>query len=178
MLLKIEHGMLTTYRRMHFCLNFKEFPIWLLSLDPGMVDCTSIMGVKSYKEFQLRMNLLNVSTKFADAILDNISRSRIEYVGSLIPPSNAILLVSGSLAFIKSWSLQVTNPVLVLCDEHVRSKRVRFSGNLRWSQLRHETFGGVTHFQTMLGTNIPNFEPSRTSLRRTIRHVLDYSLKP
>jgi hypothetical protein len=179
MLLKIEHGMLTTYRRMHFCLNFKEFPIWLLSLDPGMVDCTSIMGVKSYKEFQLRMNLLNVSTKFADAILDNISRSRIEYAGSSIPPSNAILLVSGSLALVKSWSLQVTNPVLlVLCNEHVWSKRVRFSGNLRWSQLCHETFGGVTHFQTMLGTNIPNFERSRTSLHRTIRHVLDYSLKP
>jgi hypothetical protein len=178
MLRKMEQGILATSRRMNFVLKFEAFPIWLLSLDPGMVDRISIMGAKSHREFQLQMNLLQLSTRLADAMLDNISRSRIDYVGSSSPPGNATLLVSGSLAFVKSWNLQVTNPVLVLCDEHVRCKRVRFAGNLRWSQLRHETFGGVTHFQTMLGTNIPNFEPSRTSLRRTIRHVLDYSLKP
>jgi hypothetical protein len=164
MIRKMEQGMLTTSKRMNFLLKFEAFPIWLLSLDPGMVDRISIMGAKSYKEFQLRMNLLQVSTQFADAMLDNISRSRIDYVGSSIPPGNATLLVSGSLGFIKSWSLQVTNPVLVLWDEHVRCKPVQFPGNLPWSQLRHETFGGVTHFQTILGANIPNFEPSWTSL--------------
>jgi hypothetical protein len=38
---------------------------------------------------------------------------------------------------------------------------------LRWTRLRHDTFGGVTHYQALLGT-----------LRRTIRHIVDYSLKP
>jgi hypothetical protein len=174
-----EQGMLTTLTRMHFCLNFERFPIWLLSLDPGMVDCLSVMGAKSYKEFQLRrMNLLSVSTHFTDSMLDNISRSRIDCVGTSVLPGNATLLVSGSSLFVKSWSLQVTNPVLVLWDEHVWCKHVRFPGNLHRSQLRHETFGGVTHFQTMLEANIPNFEPSRMSLWQTIWHVLDYSLKP
>jgi hypothetical protein len=172
----MEQGILTTSRRMNLCLNFKEFPIWLLSLDPRMVDRISIMGAKSYKEFQLQMNLLSVSTQFADAMLDNISRSRIDYVGFLSLPGNATLLVSGSLVLVKSWSLQV-NTVLVLRDKHVRCKCARFPGNLRWHQLRHETFGGITHFQTMLGTSIPNLEPSWASLRRFIWHALDYSLK-
>ena len=44
--------------------------------------------------------------------------------------------------------------------------------------LRHEVFGGVTHFQSLLGTNIPLFTPDRTPLRRTIRHILDYGIKP
>jgi hypothetical protein len=46
------------------------------------------------------------------------------------------------------------------------------------SLLIHHTFGGVTHFQAMLGTNIPNFVPVRMTLRRTLRHVLEYSIKP
>jgi hypothetical protein len=44
--------------------------------------------------------------------------------------------------------------------------------------LQHDTFGGVTHFQAMLGTNIPDFVPVRTTLRRTLRHVLEYAIKP
>jgi hypothetical protein len=125
MLRKIEQGMLTTLRQMNFTLKFKAFPIWLLSLDPGMVDCISIMEAKSYEDFQPQMNLLQLSTQFANSMLDNISCSRIDYaVGSLIPPSNATLLVTRLLAFVESWSLQVTNPVLVLCDKHVRCKHV------------------------------------------------------
>jgi hypothetical protein len=45
-------------------------------------------------------------------------------------------------------------------------------------RLRHDTFGGVTQFQAMLGTNIPIFEPVPATLRRTIQHVLEYSVKP
>jgi hypothetical protein len=51
----MEQGILTTFRQMNFCFSFEEFPSWLLSLDPGMVDHISIMGAKSYdkKEFQV-----------------------------------------------------------------------------------------------------------------------------
>jgi hypothetical protein len=69
--------------------------------------------------------------------------------------------------------------MLVLCDEHIHAKNRLFChGSLRWVSLRHHTFGGVTHFQAMLGTNIPNFVPVRTTLRRTLRHVLEHSIKP
>jgi hypothetical protein len=39
-------------------------------------------------------------------------------------------------------------------------------------------FGGVTNFQSILGTNLPEFEPVRTTLRHTIHHVIDYGIKP
>ena len=93
------------------------------------------------------------------------------------PHPDSILLVSGSLPFIKRWNLQAQGPVLVLCDEHVRQRQF-IDGQLRWSQVRHVTFGGVTQFQTLVGTNIPDFEPTRTTLRRTLEHIIDYSLKP
>ena len=148
---------------MTFCLKFERFPIWLLGLDAVMIDRVAIMGSSSCADFKRRLSHLG-RADMADVILDHISRSRIDYISDGTPPKGSILLVSGSLAFTKSWSLQVPNPVLALCDEHVRSRRIVFSGDLRWSQLRHQTFGGETHFHTMLGTNIPDFEPTRTSL--------------
>jgi hypothetical protein len=36
----------------------------------------------------------------------------------------------------------------------------------------------MTHFQSLLGTNLPQYSPERTPLRRTIKHILDYSIKP
>ncbi len=80
--------------------------------------------------------------------------------------------------FIQAWSQEVENPMLVLCDEHIWGQKIRGAVDLRWMRLRHETFGGITHFQTILGTNISNFEPMRTDLLWTIQHVLDYSIKP
>lgn len=68
--------------------------------------------------------------------------------------------------------------MLVLCDEHIRRRNVQFHSHLRWTSLRHDTFGGVTLFWGLVGSNIPGFEPIRTTLRCTIRHVLEYSLKP
>jgi hypothetical protein len=86
--------------------------------------------------------------------------------------------VSGPLEFVRGWNSVSPNPTLVLCDAHIRARNLRCSGTLRWTRLQHETFGGVTHYQALLGTNIPNFEPLRTTLRRTIRHVVDYGIKP
>jgi hypothetical protein len=70
--------------------------------------------------------------------------------------------------------------MLVLCDEHIRTtKRLYCPGTLCWMILRHSTFGGATHFQAMLGTNIvPGFAPVQTKLKRMIWHVLEYSIKP
>jgi hypothetical protein len=44
--------------------------------------------------------------------------------------------------------------------------------------LRHQHFGGVTHFQSLVGTNIPEFVPKLTALQRSIQHILDYGVKP
>jgi hypothetical protein len=38
--------------------------------------------------------------------------------------------VSGSRALVNKWPQKVVNPMLILCDEHVRSKRMVFEGRL------------------------------------------------
>jgi hypothetical protein len=112
------------------------------------------------------------------ASLANISPQPIHFALESLPSEEALVLVSGPLEFVRGWNSVSLNPTLVLCDAHIRARNLCCSGTLRWTRLRHETFGGVTHYQALLGTNIPDFEPSRTTLRRTIRHAVDYGIKP
>jgi hypothetical protein len=113
-----------------------------------------------------------------EAALHNVGASKVSYSTDETPPRDTVYLVSGSRALVHKWPQRVLNPMLVLCNKHVRSKRMGFEGHLQWSWLRHETFEGVTQFQVVLGTNIPDLEPVKTGLRWTIHHVVDYSLKP
>jgi hypothetical protein len=175
---KIERGILATPTRLSFSLKFERFPIWLLTLESNLVTQLIILGHNSQAKLATYIRDLGMNTALLSAALNNVGTSKIRYTHELLPPPGTILLVSGSLPFIKSWSLQVSNQVLVLCDEHVRQRQTAVDGHLRWQLVRHETFGGVTHFQTLMGSNIPDFEPTRTTLRRTLRHIIDYSLKP
>jgi hypothetical protein len=136
------------------------------------------MGMNTQAEFLLAMTDQGFHLPLILAIIDNLGAHKVSYTTNKDLPSKAIFLVSGSISFVKNWNRLVENPMLVLCDKHVRNRRTRYGSTLCWTQLRHDTFGGVTHFQAMLGSNIPGFEPDKTNLRRTIRHVLDYSLKP
>jgi hypothetical protein len=175
---KAERGILATPARLSFCLKFERFPVWLLALESNLVAQIVILGNKAQSELETRIQHLGMSIVLLLSALNNVQTSKIRYTNDLLPPPGTILLVSGSLPFIKSWSLQVSNQVLVLCDKHVCQRQKAVDGHLRWHLVRHESFGGVTHFQTLMGTNIPDFEPTRSTLRRTLGHIIDYSLKP
>jgi hypothetical protein len=54
-----------------------------------------------------------MSTALLSAVLNNVHSSKIRYTHDLLPPPGTILLVSGSFSFIKSWSLQISNHVLI-----------------------------------------------------------------
>jgi hypothetical protein len=137
------------------------------------------MGFDSHSELLSFGEKLKLDALLIDAALLNVGKTKVSYSANIQPPDGAILLVSGSRSYTQAWSQQVPNPMLVLCDEHIRAKNRLFCrGSLRWMSLRHHTFGGATHFQAMLGTNIPNFVPVRTTLRRTLRHILEHSIKP
>jgi hypothetical protein len=52
------------------------------------------------------------------------------------------------------------------------------TGPFAWSRLRHSLFGGSTLFTALIGTNIPEFSPIKTPLRRNLGHVLDHTVRP
>jgi hypothetical protein len=137
-----ERGILATPTRLTFCLRFENFPVWLLALESIFVSNLIILGTHSPTELKRRIAALGASTALLASALTNLQASDVRYTERLAPTPDSILLVSGSLPFIRSWSLQAQGPVLVLCDEHVRQRQV-IDSHLRWSQLRHVTFGGL-----------------------------------
>jgi hypothetical protein len=175
---QMEQGVLQAPKRLEFYLTFERVPLWLLALDAEIVNHVWILGFATLDSFKARLTTLGVNERLFLAAIDNIDCSRVSYSLLDSPKPGAVLLASGSLEFVRHWSKTVSNPLLVLCDEHIRSRQLRGTNALRWLRLRHQTFGGVTEFQAILGTNIPQFEPVRTTLRRTIQHVLDYGIKP
>jgi hypothetical protein len=153
---KAERGILATPTQLSFCLKFKRFPVWLLALESNLVDQIVILGNRSQAKVKISIQDLGMSTALLSPALNNVQTSKIIYTNDLLSTPGTILLVSGSLPFIKSWSLQVSNQLLVLCDEHVCQRQKAVDGHLPWNLIWHETFGGVTHFQTLMGTNIPD----------------------
>jgi hypothetical protein len=49
---------------------------------------------------------------------------------------------------------------------------------IKWFRIRHSVVGGPTNFCALLGTTDPVFEPKLSVLRRTIRSVIDFGLRP
>jgi hypothetical protein len=172
----VAHGLISTPTRLELHLSFERFPIWLLTRESVLVSSVTIGGFSLLSE--LKAARAESNWDLLEGALDNIGRSAISFPRNGSPSPTALVLASGSLTYVKAWPAEAANPTLVLCDEHVQSKRMFSQLGLRWMRLRHETFGGVTHFQAMLGTNLPNFEPVRTELRRGLHHVLDYGIKP
>jgi hypothetical protein len=172
----VEHGLISTSTRLEFHLSFERFPIWLLMPESILVSSVTIGGFSLLSELKAARAESNLD--LLEGALDNIGRSAISFQLNDTPSPTALVLVSGSLTYVKAWPASAANLTLVLCNERVQSKHMFSQSSLRWMRLRHESFGGVTHFQAMLGTSVPNFEPVHTKLRRGLRHVLDHGIKP
>eukprot|EP00978_Attheya_sp_CCMP212_P034403 scaffold143881_cov62-Attheya_sp.AAC.4 len=99
--------------------------------------------------------------------------NRISFIPSSgdIPP-NTIVLVSGSVAYLRIQEkiVYVSIPCLFLVDEHVQSKSLPSSCSLTWHRLLHEVFGGSTQFTALIGHRLNDtfILPSSNHLIRTI----------
>jgi hypothetical protein len=140
---KVERGILGTPKSRILCLHFERFPIWLLALTENQVSRLCIMGFATQNEFLEFGSTMQFDSGLLKAALTNIGESKIVYSNAIKRPDDALYLVSGSRAYTQAWSQQVTKPMLVLCDEHIRAKNRLFCrGSLRWMSLRHYTLGG------------------------------------
>jgi hypothetical protein len=187
---QVERGVLQTPNRLKFFLQYERTPVWLLALDANIVEHLWIVGHPNSESFFGALDASTVDVNLFRAAVHNISSQRVSYSLNVPLRPDPVRLVSGSFVSVRRWTTHISNPTLVLCEDHIRSlslcsKQLRNSGDFsgasggfRWLGLRHHTFGGVTKFQSILGTNIPDFAPVRTALRRTIRHVIDYGIKP
>jgi hypothetical protein len=113
----------------------ERFLIWLLALDPIFVKHVWIMGASSSDEFDQSLTTLRADLVLVNAALSNIGSQKWSFTTRDTPTDGAILLVSGSLSFVTSWTAKVSTPILVLCDKHIRSRKMSLGGSLRWMLL-------------------------------------------
>jgi hypothetical protein len=72
------------------------------------------------------------------------------------------------------------SPALYLSSLSIKERHTSLPKIVCWHRRRHESFGGCTTFTALLGVGggDQNYKPVTTSIRRTIGHVLDYSIRP
>jgi hypothetical protein len=142
---QIERSMIGTPCRIKVHLRFEGFPIWLLSLEPTLLSQVVIKNTVNQEELLQSMQTQGFSMELVLAALRNVGLGRVTYSVKDTLPESSLLLVSGSISFVTNWNKKVPSPMLVLCNEHVHNRRTRYGSTLRWTRLRHDIFGGVTH---------------------------------
>jgi hypothetical protein len=177
----VERGLLKYPGSGTFWIQAENFPLWLLGLDRSVVQAIHLMGGSDAKSYLAVMKSRGCDLSLINLVIGRIGLGKVRF-STLERPNpldaNAIVLVSGSLEYIRHCSILATKPTMVLCDDHIRGKVSKFGGSFRWFHLRHTNFGGPTAFKAFVGTNIEAFQPELTELRRSIAHILDHSIRP
>ena len=177
----VEHGMLKCPGVATFWIQAEAFPIWLLALDRSFVHTIHLMGGADAKSFISSMKARNCDLSLINLVIGRIGLGRVHYSNLSRPAPQGprdIVLLSGSLAYVREHARLAVHPTMVLCDVHIRGRVTKFGGSFRWFHLRHSSFGGSTSFKAFLGTNIETFQPELTALRRSISHILDHGVRP
>jgi hypothetical protein len=149
-------------------------PVWLLAMEKDYCTTTHVVAgkfLKTMRQKKIDPHLVNIAVA-------RLGLSRFHYLGTDPPPHKSVLLVSGSMDFLRRTREQWPNHQgLFLLDQPSRSK-IKSDASIKWSRLRHQTFGGATSFVALLGTLNLVLQPQRTTLTRTVGHVLDQGIRP
>jgi hypothetical protein len=112
-----EHGLVSTPTRLELHLSFERFPIWLLRLESVLVSSVTISNFLSLSK--LKAARADSNLDLLEGALDNLGRLVISFQMHNFASPTALVLVSGSLTYVKAWPAEAANLTLVLCDEHV-----------------------------------------------------------
>jgi hypothetical protein len=89
------------------------------------------MGIATQDELLVSMQEHGINPDLVRAALANVGMDKLTYLLLERVPTEAVLLVSGLLLFVKNWNQKFSNPTLVLCDKHVHNKRTKYRSTLR-----------------------------------------------
>jgi hypothetical protein len=125
------------------------------------------MGGVDAKSFIQEMRSRGCDLTLINLVIGRIGLGKVRFSNLSRPAptqSTDLVLISGSIDYIRFHSNFAVNPTLVLCDAHIRGKVSKFGDTFWWFHLRHTNFGGPTAFKAFLGTNIDTFQPELTEL--------------
>jgi hypothetical protein len=173
-------------------LIFEGFPVWLLGLEPSKFRKIYIFGFSNKDQLMSWLLTKGHQVELLERVICRVSNKRLVYqLEHSGINEKCLVLVSGSLGYvdasIAAMSQGGTTNIIGVVDHHFHDqlRNGRPAGisliNLRngniWTRVQHESVGGVTCF-TALFCSIVELSPQITALRRTIHHIVDYSVRP
>jgi hypothetical protein len=134
----IERGMLKCPGIATFWIQAESFPLWLLALDRSFVQAIHLIGGSDAKSYLQEMRSRGCDMSLINLVLGCIGLGKVHYFSLSCPapqdPSD-VVLISGSLEYVRLHSQLATNPTLVLCEDHICGNVTKFGGTFRWFHL-------------------------------------------
>ena len=165
---------------------FQDSPIWLFCLDPQRI---SHIYLPQFRDKLHLLNVLsskNIKTNLCERVLNRFGNKNISF-WSTRNPFTLITLVSGSLNYIVPFLRDQTTTTIVSTDTNYHGK-IRQGrpngvmstglGHVTWCRVRHLSVGGASKYISLLGVSGVCISPLVSSIRRSLRHFIDYSVKP
>ena len=162
-----------------FVLLFENEPWWILALRPQFVKTISfIQGWATSTDCYNYITRFPHSARLFNKDLISLSSSLRFGVTWDKLDTKSIVLVTGSVSYYNSLAPFITNKKTVfITDTHTPSRRLPKS-TLPLERLRHQVVGGATNFSACISYLHLSAIPNRSALRRSIKHFLDFGLRP
>lgn len=172
----VETGYIPTYSLHHFVLLFDKDPIWLLALERQMVDKIYMPNFESMSAFHAHLTSRGSISNLYNRAVTRLGLHRFIFAFPALH-TNSLTLISGSIDFLNSFTNKDL-PFIFVCDSHLRVRRKSPRVFCSLFQIKHTQCGGATSYSTQWGSNLPNFTPQFTTIRRTVGDFIDHSIRP
>jgi hypothetical protein len=173
----VETGFIPNFRPREFAVVFDSFPSWLLAMERSFCSHLHIMGWSSAASLKMHLEANCSAVALVHKAIAHLGLGRVSYSTQAAPPAGALILVSGSPAFLQAAAERyVGRQVLMIGTSHCSAKRPP-PGPAR-VRLAHRSFGGPTHFVALFGCHGIACVPTRTVLRRTVGHIFEFGVQP
>jgi hypothetical protein len=190
-----EVGMLTVKTKFTFYLSFCDFPVWLLSLESVDVQLIYFIDFSNLDECitYIRVHTNQRLAQLAKFLVHRVGISRCRFgvsndVSATVEPTVISLFSGNFMEVCRFLGTQTASSNSWGLVNHMFCGRLhggRPSGSTnevlrhtRWCRVRHTTVGGPTNYCALLGYTGLHVEPKLTILRRNIRSILDFGIRP
>jgi len=181
----VETGILSTYSPIAVEIRFENAPVWLFALHPSFVEKIYFPMLTNEQDLSMSMQSYPDTLLIVKEHLSKFRLSALNFNSTITPllstshlSSSNIVLISGSLTFLDTQIHSIQgSPFMYISEKHIKIRRIP-QFRLRLHRLKHEVVGGASKFESLWCTNIPDFLPQLSTIRRDIACYIDHSIRP
>ena len=159
---------------------FESEPFWLLALHANIISAIYVdNALTSFSDLNNYLSLYPSRLSLFNTTISRLGLNKFKFDFTAMDlPASTIVLVSGSFAFFNDVRDRFQSfPIVFLLDSHFTKRKLPSSG-LALRRLSHVECGGASNFKCVIGYHNCNHSPITTSVRRVIKHYLNFGTRP